>query len=173
MTTTASTTPQMVVKVENQRFQVPAETSIQVLRDLLVSWGFPNVASARVKEGTEDINGVTTRCIEFIKQAGTKGTDSLTLATVLAQARPWVPPPQPTRRPRYVRLPADMREAWFQGTLALEQALDHPTLEATLEHIIRQQQTSAAMTDVQEIAALCQALYDLVPAAATHVPCGW
>jgi hypothetical protein len=86
MTTTTTPTTKIVI-VAGQEFSVPADTDNEAIRQQLVA-NFPDVASAKIKEGTKQIGDVTYPTIEFVKQAGTKGMDAGELAALLAHVPP-------------------------------------------------------------------------------------
>jgi hypothetical protein len=66
---------QKIVVVAGQRFEVPAATDNEAIRQQLLSMGFADVANAQIQTGTDADSGKTT--IEFVKRAGTKGSDAL------------------------------------------------------------------------------------------------
>ena len=77
-----------VVIVEGQQFSVPYATPIEAIRQQLVQMGFANVASAKAVEGTVDVEGQLLPSVEFVKQAGTKGLDTIAALVAAIVALP-------------------------------------------------------------------------------------
>jgi len=73
------TTTEKIVIVSGQEFRVPADTDNEAIRNQLKS-NFPDVANATVQKGKREIDGVEYDTIEFVKKAGTKGTDVVLVA---------------------------------------------------------------------------------------------
>ncbi|NJO82557.1 MAG: hypothetical protein HC828_06820 [Blastochloris sp.] len=170
--TTAATDPEttptaatMIVIVEGQRFGIPATTALDAIKHTLRAQGFPHIANAQVQEGTETIDGVVTKTIEFVKQAGTKGLSGGALATVIAQA----PAHLPEARNRPQRLPWHVQQALHEETLTIEQALACTDLAAALDDSIDQTGGSHTM----EARRLWHRFAQLAPTAAVRPPHGW
>jgi hypothetical protein len=142
--------------VDGQEFSVPASIDDEALRNQLAAT-FPSVATASINKGTRRIDGVDYDTREFVKKAGTKGSD-------LADALASVPPAQLVTGPRVPR----QIHALLSGATTFGEAVSLESFDL---------QTAIADTsNVQDRAqgeALCHALDQLAPVAADVLPAGW
>ncbi len=69
-----TTATDKIIIVSGQEFRVPADTDNEAIRNQLRA-NFPDVGNATIQTGTKSIDGVEYQTVEFVKKAGTKGTD--------------------------------------------------------------------------------------------------
>jgi len=74
-----TTATDKIIIVSGQEFRVPATTDNEAIRTHLKP-NFPDVGNATIQTGTRTIDGVAYETIEFVKKAGTKGTDVVLVA---------------------------------------------------------------------------------------------
>ncbi len=165
MTTTAPTTK--IIIVAGERFQVPAGTDNEAIRQQLAIT-FPDVANATITRGTATIDGVDYETVEFVKQAGRKGLlDHLQRVPALP-----IPPPHGLRtRPHHWLL-----QTLLAGALRFEDAMPH--LDALIDGLQGWSQATTLLRistrmPTTEGAALCQDLDTLPAVAADVLPHGW
>lgn len=152
-TTTATT---KIVIVSGQEFSVPAETPEPEIRSHLAQT-FPDVASAEIKRGTKQIDGVTYQTIEFVKRAGTKGANGADIAAVLGSilGLRLSPPPTAARH---------LLDRVRQGQATIAEALEGNVI-STIEGLPESTQQIAGGT-------LCMSV-DALPAVAASDPSAW
>jgi hypothetical protein len=160
------TTPShKIVIVSGQEFSVPAATDNEALRAHLAA-DFPDIASAKIKEGTRAVDGVSYPTVEFIKQAGTKGLGPVALAQLLRRV------PQASRDDAPLATAGRARlAALHAGRLTAAQAMqDDALLTQTIEAII---DAGQARSYTERTNALCTRIAQLPAVAAPTLPHGW